>query len=397
LDKKLSFILLVGIFALISYLYFVAKESMDSPFDDFGHYWITSNLLQDGHNVWAWDKNTQNDYIRIAKEHNITIIVPPFQSSGFFVLVRPIMTLPFFHSVYLALFIGNILLFYSIWLLMRICKSKLTLEDVAMASFLIFSFWPLREQVHQMQPNFLSLFFLILSLFLIKNKRMLLAGLFLGLAIQTREYLGVMALLLIYKKNWKAIAGVAISFILLKGIAISLFGIKCEISYWAHIYETFGRQIHLSINNYSFAAAVCRFTEPYLARSVSNILVILGLLLFLATALSWIRKSKGDVLLEYALFVLLSFLVCPWIHNHHLVVLYIPVLIIWFKLSDNGSLKLYWLFIAAYLLMGIGYSFVRFPGFHLGLLSIFSAGQLIGILIMFFILGKLLTNERIAA
>jgi hypothetical protein len=105
------------------------------------------------------------------------------------------------------------------------------------------------------------------------------------------------------------------------------------------------------------------------------------------------RRKEADSLLEFSLFLVLAFLVSPWVHEQHYVVLYPAIIISWFKLGEEKNLALYGLFILAYLFLGLGYSLIRFPRFYSGLLAFFTAGKLLGVITLFFLIGRLIQKE----
>lgn len=244
-----------------------------------------------------------------------------------------------------------------------------------------------------MQPNFLILFFLALSVFLMLRNRMLLAGASLGFAIQIREYLAVMLLLLLLKKNWRAIIGVILAVILLRGAAIIAFGWPVEMSYWKYILS-FGRAIHLSMHNFSFPAYIYRFGQGLLDRSLCSLFAVFSSLLFLGLSVFWTRKKGADISLIFSIFLVLCFLVAPWIHESHYVALYIPILICWFKLENNSKYSLFVIFVMSYLLLGLRYSLIGFPRFYYGAFSFFNFGKLLGVILLFLLVGRLILNDN---
>jgi hypothetical protein len=319
----------------------------------------------------------------------------PLHSPAFFMLVLPFTFIPFHYAAITWLILGHLLLFISLWLILKALKDRPTAEDIAVTGFLVFSFWPLMEQAHLMQPNFVILLFLSLFLYLLKKDSMFAAGLCLGIAVLVREYLAVSVLFILWKRNWRALAGSVTSVLLLKSASLLVFGAHIEVSYWKYILDSFGKGVHLSMNNLSLAASVLRLGKPYISATACLLIVLAFTFLSAGMAFFWTRKKDTSELLGFSLFLTLCFIVSPWVHECHYVALYIPLLIAWFSLEDAKREALYWLFIPAYLLLGLKYNLIGFPRFHSGLWSIFTTGKIMGLAILFMLLGKLI-NCRVS-
>ncbi|MDD5236292.1 MAG: hypothetical protein PHU91_01275, partial [Candidatus Omnitrophica bacterium] len=83
----------------------------------------------------------------------------------------------------------------------------------------------------------------------------------------------------------------------------------------------------------------------------------------------------------------------PWVHESHYVALYLPILILWFLLDEAEAYNLFPLFISAYLLLALRYSFVRFNMFYAGIPAIANLGKPMGVILLFFLTGKLLRKK----
>lgn len=400
-DKKTFFILLVALVATLTYFHAVVKEMVESSFVDFGGYWVGASLIKEGYNLWKWDEGIEKKITEILKQPNIFAMGTTAYSPGFFMLILPITLFPLRWATFLWLFLGHLLLFYSLWLILKTIKVKPTLDDILITLFLIFSFWPIKEELHLGQSNFLILFFLTTSLFLLKKEKMLLAGILLGLAMNVREYLLVLTLLFLWKRNWRVLLGIILVFVCLKGVAIFLFGWQFEFSYWQRILTTFGKQVYCGVTNLSLIAAVYRMGKELLGRTLCLGISLLLVIFFMVKAFFLTRKKQGNILLEFSLFLALVFLVSPWVHEAHYVALYPAIIISWFYLKEDPRHYLPrtmmvrgLLFILAYLLLSLRYSLISFPQFHSGILAIFSTGKVLGVILLFFLVGKLIQQEN---
>lgn len=399
-DKKIILALLIAAFSVLTYFHTVAKDVTESHFYDFGHYWIVTACLMEGYNVWAWDKQVQVRDIEIPREydHCLDKIDIPIHSLPFFVFVIPFSLFSFRPALFCWLFLSHLALFASIWLMLRIAKTKPALIDWLITLFLVFSFWPLKEQLYTGQPNHFILFFLALSVILMQKKQMFWAGISLAIAVQFREYLGIVVLFFLWKKKWKFLVGLSLGYIFLKISGVLIFGWEKEAAYWQHQGWMFLKHAHYSLLNCSPAALIYRIAKDSLGIPICVAIYLMISAIFIGLAFFWTRKKDLDLTLGFCLFLTLSFLVSPWTHEQHFIVLYLPFILGWFKLEEKNNPFLYTLFIAVYLFLGLGYSLERFPQFHSGWLAIFTAGKQAGIIILFFLIAGLLlqgiTPER---
>lgn len=388
-QQYVFFMLLVALFSLLTYFHDVVKEAAESPFNDFGNYWVNANILRYGANPWDC-KTVDPLIVKQAEENHLTLLDAPFHSLGYFVFVLPFSMLPFRCAALAWLAVGHILLFFAVWLLLKAASGKrgFSWEDVFTVVFLVFAFWPIREQLHDGQPNFFILFLLSLCLFFLKKERYLWAGISLGVGIQFREYLGLLILFFLLKKNYRILAGILIGIVSLKALAVGLFGFDKELSYWRHIIGLFGKRAHFTMANQSLAAAICRIGKDMMGVAVCRVIGLFLSLIFIGKAVFNTRK-KGNDLSGVALFLSLCFLVSAWVHESHYVALYPAIIVAWFQLQNKSSWLLRGCFMLSYLFLGLKYSFIRFPQFHSGPLAFFSAVKVWGVILLFFVLGRL--------
>jgi len=267
-------------------------------------------------------------------------------------------------------------------------------EDIFIGLFLIFSFWPIREVLHLGQVCFLTTFFMAVSVYFMKRERWLLAGIALSLAILTKEYLVISLLAFVWKRNWKTLAGVMLGVFLVKLTGILVHGWPTELAYWKYIFG-FGGNFHSSINNHSLTSTIYRIVGqpagiPFcrvLSLSIGSILICL--------ALFWTRRT-ADMALSFFPFLALSFILPPWIHETHYIILYPAIIALWFSLDAGERYVDYALFIAMYLLLGLRYSLISFPAFHSGALALFTAGKLAGIIAFFVLAGRIASRPDYA-
>ena len=86
----------------------------------------------------------------------------------------------------------------------------------------------------------------------------------------------------------------------------------------------------------------------------------------------------------------------PYIHETHLVVLVVPIILSWFYLAKNPDKVNFLLFGISYLLLASRYSLSGFPVFTSGALFFFSCGKVLGLVVFFALLYRILTMKRLS-
>jgi hypothetical protein len=396
MDKKGFFIMLAALFVLLTYVAGAVKELAESDFVDFGHYYQNAALLKNGYDIWGGGQQFDRASNEFAHRAGFVATGNVVHSAGFFLCYLPFTALPFRAAVYLAFLLGHALFLFSLWLLLKTIKNKVCWEDVLPVVFLVFAFWPLREQLHHNQPNLFIFFFLSAALFLLKKKEFLWAGVVLGIAFQFREYLAVVALFFIWKRHWKVLLGIGAGILMLKLSAIAVFGWDKELFYWRHIVSHFlSRYDYSSVGqNLSFTAAVFHIGRGLVPRAGSIFIAGCFTVFCTVRALAAVNKKDSDLLLGFGLFVTLAFLVTPWVHESHFVALCLAFIIAWFSLEGRDQSIL---FAAAYLLLGLRYSLYRFPVFYYSFPAVLYFLKIIGVILLFLLLDKQTRRSHAAA
>jgi hypothetical protein len=383
-DRRLTYCLvLAAVFAVCVYAKSALKAGIENTFDDFGHYWLSAALVTEGYDVWDWDASVEQRNLELATEQGIAPTITPYHSLGFFLLMRPFLSLPCRQAALWWFLAGHLLFFCALWIMLGKLRPARDAPDILFLLFLFFSFWPLREQLHQMQPNFIVLFLLTVSLYWYTVKRFLLAGLMLGIAFNVREYMAAALIVFMLGRQWRVLLGAAAGFLALKLAAVCLFGWEREVSYWKFMVRFFGVETHAGIANESLPAFVRRVASGSLGAAGSSLLALLAAGSLLIQGCRRALNAGEYAAGAYCAFLVVPFLVSPWVHESHFVALYPAIAYVWGRLTERDNDALYAVFIAAYLLMGIGYSLSRFPLFHAGLPALLTGGKVTGVLLLY--------------
>ena len=393
-ESKYYLMLLVALFSLLAYFHAAAKDMAFSPFGDFGCYRLNASLISREFNPWSANKECEARKAALIKSSNYYIeTATSMNSLGFLTFVRLFTIFDFRLAALLWGIVSLMALLYSLRLILKSGNIKPFSEDMFFVLFLVFAFWPMREAFHIGQASFLALFFMALSVFFMKDERWFLSGIALSLAIQTKEYLAISLLAFVWKRNWKVLAAAALGVVLVKMSEVLIYGWGTELAYCKFMLGASAR-VNPSVNNHALISAVYRIGGSLIGPGPCG---VLGTgLIFILTGLAafWKRKS-ANACLSFFPFLILSFIISPWIHESGSIILYPAIVAIWFHIRERKKRSYYMLFIAAYLLLGLGYSVISFPAFHSGLPALFTTGKLTGMILLFILAGSLAHDPNI--
>jgi hypothetical protein len=214
-----------------------------------------------------------------------------------------------------------------------------------------------------------------------------------AIGLLIKPHLIMVLLLFPWKRCWRLAVSAAATLAFIEWLSILAWP-ALEQRYWmVELPGYFARKavILASPDNYSFPALVYRITAfPALQRAgfVFVGLCSLGLLLFVFyRARGRFAGVDRRFLLEFSLFLMLPSIVFMMVHEHHYILLFIPLIFIWGALQKEGRYGA--LFIAAFVLLGLRYNLIQFPAFRQGPLALMGGLKLFGLLILFCLASRL--------
>lgn len=171
----------------------------------------------------------------------------------------------------------------------------------------------------------------------LRERRDLAGGLAFGLVCTLKPFPGVIGLLLLLAGRFRAIAAAALGFLAVAGLMTWRFGLNSW-SLFAEQQQGIARYWMDSIRNASLQGVLRRMLRPRCGRprweEHDLKLITLGacaVLLLLCAWLAWraLRRRPGTSTfdLAYALFCVLATFINPWVWEHYVFVLVLPVLV----------------------------------------------------------------------
>lgn len=181
---------------------------------DFTAFWNAGRIANAGDPARAWNQQLLNDTIRASHgvEYGTAWIYPPV----FLFLAAPLAALPYLA----ALFLWQLFSFVAIALVLKAILKSSRDTLIALAS-------PLTPLVlANGQNSFLTAALLGSGLLWLERRPALAGTLFAGLVYKPQLGL-IIAPLLVFTRNWKALAGAALATLALVGLSIILWGENC--------------------------------------------------------------------------------------------------------------------------------------------------------------------------
>ena len=377
------FLYLAVCFAACAYVHDLLKAFFESDFADFAHYYAFAKLMRTGADVWTENPALIEKIGVIMKGTGVARIPADlYQSSGFLLFVSPLTLLPYSWATLSWLIAAQAAFAASVVLLLRMMKNLDTWK-VLSGLFLIFSFWPLREDLYLGQPNFFVLFFITLAVWCLKNEKTFYGGIFLGLAVQCKEIFFPLLALLLIRRYYRALTGALCALIVPKAVYICVFGMHNELSYWDKILRSHS-WANLAMGDpfgLSVFSVLSKITGPGAGGIVRLLWAVFSVFLVWAAWLMFRKKSKtgrADVLLEFSAGIVVCLCLSPWVHETHLVVLSFAVLVCWMYLAENFQRANFLIFAVSYLLLGL-----KYPAATLG------AGKTLGLILFFYLFYRI--------
>jgi hypothetical protein len=368
-----------------------------SEFVDFGKYYFDAKALNLNYNIYTLDEKTRE---RLKNEFKTPLLSTgvPLHSPVFHFLITWVTVFGYRWACLLWFLFNHIVLGICVLLILRFILKKIVdtnKEFIFTTSlFLVLSYQPLIENVSLGQQNLIILLFFILCLYFLDMKRWLLSGVMLSLGIAIKPHFAILLPFFLWKKCYRVFFAALMSFLALEASSLLMYGKEIQYTYWNHVFGNFFRQfsVEISLFNLSSVALVNRLITggPHIfhLNFATCLASIILLFLFLYTVYSTRDSFKGvDIkfILEFSLIITFLFIAFPLVHEHHYVLLYLPILFLWVILNNKGKLVPLFIFIISFLLIGLEYSLVRFTLFTKGFFSILSGLKLYGVVILFFL------------
>jgi len=314
----------------------------------------------------------------------------------FYILFYPFTLINQHLSLILWVIVNHIILIASLYYLAQIFDNNKNLT-LLISIIILTTSYPILDNIGFGQVNIFILFSYILSIhFYLKDKKYLL-GLFLSLPVLFKPQFALFFIFFLWKKEYKIFVFAILNYLLLRVIGILVFNPKIEFLYWKNLLTvtTNNRYIGdirgISIRNI-IDRVIYGINKNYLF--VGSLLYIIIGLSFLISSFSNIKNkfhNKVSFIKDFSIITCLITIISPLTYTHHLILTFIPFLLI-LQVPINNYKHIFGLLLS-FCLISLRYSLIRFETFHYGLPAIFSSGKLIGVIILWWLLNNIDLNK----
>jgi hypothetical protein len=201
---------LAAMIVLHGWMFFSLRREIAAGYPDFTIFYTAGKCILQGHGRQLYDLETQfaiqREFASAVKhrENPLPFNHPPFEA----LLFAPLARLPYV-AAYLVWAVFNLALILGFWILLRPRLLSLHGFLPALPLLAMFAFFPLVMALLQGQDSILLLFLYGLAFSALATGRNFVAGVCLGLALFKFQLVLPFVLVLLLRRQWRAVAGFA--------------------------------------------------------------------------------------------------------------------------------------------------------------------------------------------
>jgi hypothetical protein len=387
-------IAIVLLFCLFRYGHDALKVLLESPFIDFAHYYTYATVVAQGGNPFDPEAVARADAMLGVRRAGAAANYPPI----FYLFMRPWVLIPIRPAAVLWFLASQASLVAAITLCLRWAPGPSPLRVTAML-FVVLNFQPLLENLFLGQVNAFLLLLVTVAWWALRTGHPWAAS----IAVAATPLIKIQYLFLFPFLWWTGRSLVAARALLLWGIAhgigLSLLGQAHYLSYLQYLLSP-PEYLHAWTANLSLRATLYRLCidASYGAVLANGLTVILALALLVGLARATSHPTSPDSTAAdwtWGLGLTVLWLLSPFMLEHHLVVLLLPLSLLLLTESDSSpSWRQQAVLVATILLLASRYSLERFPIFQNGVLSLLATGKLLGVAGLAWLLVRRLQAAR---
>lgn len=396
----IPFTIIVIVFVGLTFFHSSLKTLIDSNYDDFGNYYFYSSLMRNGTDIYRIKSEQE---AKIAKEMRMLTYNQDVNNAPFvYLIITPLTFIKYKVASFVWFLLNNVLFLLSLLIIISLARDKLSFDLPTMAAlFMAFSFQPLQENIWSGNLNIFVLFLLAVSFLFLKEGKGWLGGIPLAIVFMIKHQFGLVLLLFfLWKKEYSLFLSTLFTALILGMGTLQIVGLPLHFSYLDVLIDTFAAKRYVfnpvNVSMSGFAYRLFGVTNHDLMFNLIAIVIYVfsfSMIAYTAYVAKQHEKSPNLLLMESSLIIPLILIISPVVHEPHYLILLFPVLLFWYCLGTLEMQKTDWiLFIVSYLLIGMKYSLIRFPVFHIGALSFLYASKLIGVFLLY-ILGVRIINK----
>src|SRR4051812_15153015 len=312
---------LTAMIVVHAWMFFSFRKEIATGYPDFTILYTGGKCILQGNGRQLYDLETQFAIQRefaseVKQRYNpLPYNHPPFEA----LLFAPLARLPYV-AAYLVWALCNIFLILSFWQLLRPRLPALRAFFPGLPLLAIFAFFPVAMALLQGQDSILLLFLYGLVFSTWATGRPFVAGLCLGLALFKFQLVLPFVLVLVLRRQWKAVAGFAVSAFVLLGISESVVGWNGLMAYPGFLLRLTQSGARAGIDPRDMPNLRGLVTGSlHLAGAPATLLIIvLSLVLLELVARRWPEQPRGQFELGFSLCLTLNIVTSYHLQVHDL-------------------------------------------------------------------------------
>ncbi len=329
--KRILVTFLAAMIVLHAWMFIRLRREIATGYPDFTIFYTAGKCIIQGRGPQLYDLETQFAIQREFasdvehRENPLPFNHPPFEA----LLFAPLARLPYV-AAYLVWGAINIALILGFWNLLRPRLPSLHAFLPALPLLAMFAFFPLSMALLQGQDSILLLFLYGLAFSALATRRAFVAGLCLGLTLFKFQLVLPFVLVLLIRRQWRAVAGFVVA-------AFGLLLLSAAVVGWSGMMAYPGFVLRLSRSGAE--AGIYPRDMPnlrglvagalHLAGQPATLLIIVLSIALVALAAHWWRAQKGrQFILGFSLCLTVTSIVSYHMLGHDLSMLILALLLV---------------------------------------------------------------------
>ena len=304
---------------------------------DFVQEWASARNYFEGEPIYASQNETIPRYL--GREWRVETMDVNAHPPASVLLLLPLGRLDYrtAHAVWNV--ISLICLAAALWVIMRRRGLDLPPWTLLPITALVLTSNSFTQQMIQGQLNLLLLLLIAAAWAADRSSRPILSGTLMGVAAAVKLFPAYMGLYYLVRRDWRAVAGMGVSFVTLNGITAIVMGTRTYRDYFGHVVPT----VREGFRDFWPNASIHGFWSKLLDAPNSHVvqladspplaaaLTLIGVLLVTAMAAwkCWTARSLAERDVAFAVCLLSVMLVSPITWDHYFLILILGWAILW--------------------------------------------------------------------
>jgi len=322
---------LIAMIVVHAWMFFSFRREIATGYPDFTSLYTGGKCILQGHGRQLYDLETQFTIQRefaseVKQRYNpLPFNHPPFEA----LLFAPLARLPYV-AAYLVWALCNLFLILGFWLLLGARLPALQAFVPGLPLLAIFAFFPVAMALLQGQDSILLLFLYGLAFSALATGRPFVAGLCLGLALFKFQLVLPFVLVLVLRRQWKAVAGFTASAFVLLWISAAVVGWNGLMAYPGFLLRLTrsGARVGIDPRDMPNLRGLISGSLHLAGLPAALLIIVLSVVLLALVARQWPVQPRGQFVLGFSLCLTLTIVTSYHLQVHDLSLLILPIPII---------------------------------------------------------------------